>query len=553
MTDAKPVRVTWQSRWGLPIGYASTSEELARALLARRVDLSFRPTPWPRRSRIEDHVLDAIASRPPYDDAPQVSYEQADLFFHGHPGYRIGFTMLEVDGIPRRWADSCNRMDEVWTPSRWGAERFQASGVTKPIRVVPLGYDASRFAPASGARRASPRFTFLSVFEWGERKAPEILLRAYAAAFAGPEKNDVLLVVRANNHDGHVNVPQQMEDLGLPRNGPPVAFLYNTHIRASQLATLYQGADAFVLPSRGEGWGMPILEAMACGLPVIATPWSGPSEFLHDGVGLSRRRQGASFPADAKCPYYEGFRWADPDLDDLVAKTAPRVHAPRGGLREGRRRRAGGRRPLDVGAHGGPRRGASARDRRLTRLLVGLLYFRREPSSVPDDEWVSARVEKARHEREMALAAVRRLEDEVAEPLLPRRRARGRPRRAEEPDGGGRSVRRGRQGVGAVAGDPVAARSRGPEVVSDAEELDRLRKEAAELRSLVRELSAQQAAAIAVLPLETALALARGRRGGPRPAVPPRALGRDDRDDARGRRVRDGAPLADGSRRRENA
>lgn len=319
MTAGKPVRVTWQSRWGLPIGYASTSEELARALLARGVDLSFRPTPWPRRSRIEDPVLDAIAKRPPYEDVPQVSYEQADLFFHEHRGYRIGFTMLEVDGIPRHWAESCNRMDEVWVPSHWGAEKFAESGVTKPIRVVPLGYDAGRFGPEAGARRASRRFTFLSIFEWGERKAPEILLRAYAAAFAGREKDDVLLVVRANNHDGHVNVAEQIEALGLPDDGPPVALLYNIHVRARQLAMLYRGADAFVLPSRGEGWGMPILEAMACGLPVIATPWSGPSEFLHDGVGYPLAVKGL-VNADAKCPYYEGFRWAEPDLDDLVAK-----------------------------------------------------------------------------------------------------------------------------------------------------------------------------------------------------------------------------------------
>jgi glycosyltransferase involved in cell wall biosynthesis len=39
---------------------------------------------------------------------------------------------------------------------------------------------------------------------------------------------------------------------------------------------LYGGADAFVLPTRGEGWGLPILEAMAAGVPAIATNWSGP-------------------------------------------------------------------------------------------------------------------------------------------------------------------------------------------------------------------------------------------------------------------------------------
>ncbi|MGZ5380689.1 MAG: glycosyltransferase family 4 protein [Thermoanaerobaculia bacterium] len=313
------VRATWQSRWGLPLGYAIHSEEMALALLARGVDLSFRATPWPRTSHITDPTLQAIARRAPYDDAPQVSYEQADLFYVQHPGHKIGFTMLEVDGIPREWAASCNRMDEIWVPSRWGAERLAESGVTVPIRVVPLGYDPRRFLPLTGAPRASRRFTFLSVFEWGERKAPDVLLRAYAAAFAGPEKEEVLLLLRANNHDGHVDVAAEIEALGLPNDGPPVAMLYNNQIRPSQLGTIYRGADAFVLPTRGEGWGMPILEAMACGLPAIATPWSGPSEFLNDGVGYPIAVRGL-VAADAKCPYYKGFRWADPDPDDLVAK-----------------------------------------------------------------------------------------------------------------------------------------------------------------------------------------------------------------------------------------
>ena len=317
MTDEKRLRVTWQSRWGLPIGYAIHSEEIALQLIAQGVDLSYRPTPWPRASIIENPVLDAISERPPYADAPQISYEQADLFYTAHRAWKIGWTMLEVDGIPRRWADFCNRMDEIWVPSRWGAERFAECGVTRPIRVMPLGYDPLRFRPDLPAARASERFTFLSVFEWGERKAPETLLRAWASAFTAAD--DVLLLLRVNNYDGHVKVHEQIEALNLPEDGPPVALLYNHHIAGRQLGTLYRSADAFVLPTRGEGWGMPILEAMACGLPVIATAWSGPSEFFHEGVGYPVALKGL-VAADAKCPHYAGFRWADPDVDDLAAK-----------------------------------------------------------------------------------------------------------------------------------------------------------------------------------------------------------------------------------------
>jgi glycosyltransferase involved in cell wall biosynthesis len=310
-----PLRVTWQSRWGLPIAYSIHSEEMAVHLLRRGVELSYRRTPWPRRIQVTDPELAAVADRPPFEDAPQISYEQADLFFTAHRGYKVGFSMLEVDGIPRSWVAACNRMDEIWVPSRWGAGRFAACGVTRSIHVMPLGFDPVRFHPNVPFSRTSDRFTFLSLFEWGERKAPELLLRAFASAFTA--KDDVLLLLCVSNFDGHVNVPDAIERLGLPADGPPVAILYNQHLRARQLGSLYRSADAFILPTRGEGWGMPILEAMATGLPAIATAWSGQTEFFHEGVGypIPVKRL---VPADAKCPYYEGFRWADPDFDALV-------------------------------------------------------------------------------------------------------------------------------------------------------------------------------------------------------------------------------------------
>jgi glycosyltransferase involved in cell wall biosynthesis len=307
--------VIWQSRWGIPNGYAITSEELALSLIERGVSLAHRPTPWHLPGTLRDARLVEAASRPLPAGAVQVSYDQADLFYTAHGGYKIGYTMLEVDGLPAEWVAACNRMDEVWTPSHWGRNVFAASGVTRPIRVMPLGIDPARFNAQVPARRLPKRYVFLSVFEWGERKAPETLLRAYTRAFS--RRDDVLLLLRINNFDGHVSVPGQIAALGLKRDAAPIAILHNRQIARDQLASLYRSADCFVLPTRGEGWGMPILEAMACGLPVIATDWSGQTEFFHGGVGypLPSRKL---IPAEARCPYYEGFRWADPDEDVLV-------------------------------------------------------------------------------------------------------------------------------------------------------------------------------------------------------------------------------------------
>ena len=63
---------------------------------------------------------------------------------------------------------------------------------------------------------------------------------------------------------------------------------------------------------------MPILEAMACGLPVIATDWSAQCDFMNHGNAYPIQVE-RIVPAEAKCPYYKGFGWAQPSYEHLRA------------------------------------------------------------------------------------------------------------------------------------------------------------------------------------------------------------------------------------------
>ncbi|MCG8351764.1 MAG: glycosyltransferase, partial [Chloroflexales bacterium] len=210
-------------------------------------------------------------------DRPQVVYAPGDQFVKNSGAYRIGFTMIEVDQLPTSWVEQANQMDEIWTPSSWGVEVCRHSGVDKPIYAAPLGVDAERFQPALPRTRLADRTVFLSVFEWGIRKGWDILLRAYRAAFRSTDP--VLLLLKVDCRSPTHNPLSELAQL-LPAPSPPVGVIYNQPLSLPQLIELYQGADCFVLPTRGEGWGMPVLEAMACGVPAIATSWSGLTTFL---------------------------------------------------------------------------------------------------------------------------------------------------------------------------------------------------------------------------------------------------------------------------------
>jgi glycosyltransferase involved in cell wall biosynthesis len=216
--------------------------------------------------------------------------------------------MLEVDGFPAEWVRQANRMDEVWVPSEFNRQGFLRSGLKRPAYVVPLGVDVNYFHPAMKAHpNPMGEFVFLSLFEWGERKEPWLLLKAFNDVFSAREP--VRLLCKIMNRDPSVRIKEEIQRLRLKPSGGRVSYLFNLEFPHYQLASLYRSADCLVAASRGEGWNMPLIEAMACGLPAIATEWGA-------GIGYPLRSR-RTVPAVAKCPYYAGFSWADPDPDHL--------------------------------------------------------------------------------------------------------------------------------------------------------------------------------------------------------------------------------------------
>jgi glycosyltransferase involved in cell wall biosynthesis len=207
-------------------------------------------------------------------------------------------------------------LDEVWTPTEFNRIGLIESGVKKPVHVIPLGVDPEHFHP--NVTRVAPRndaFVFVANFEWGERKCPELLLSMFNRTFRRSE--NAVLVCKVTNRNPAIDAPNEIRALGLDDRGGPIHVIYNRELPHYQLATLYRSADCYVSTTRGEGWGLPLLEAMACGLPAIATNWGGHTAILDPADSYPLRIRGTT-PAVALCPYYTGFSWADPDPDHLA-------------------------------------------------------------------------------------------------------------------------------------------------------------------------------------------------------------------------------------------
>ncbi len=236
-------------------------------------------------------------------------------------------TMFESDRIPAEWIDACNGYDYLWVPSEFHVAAFARSGVDKSkLRILPEAIDAELYRQQSESLwpRGNSGFTFLSTFVWQPRKAWDILLEAYCREFSSGENTSLILKVFPD----HGQSPEAIEAeawgfiqnrLGLTRDGAPSIRFVHDSIPVNDMPRMYHSADCFVLPTRGEGWGRPLMEAMACGLPVIAPTFGGQSAFMNsDNAYIVDHTVVPVSPEVAEqYPKFAGHNWAEPSLSHL--------------------------------------------------------------------------------------------------------------------------------------------------------------------------------------------------------------------------------------------
>ena len=246
------------------------------------------------------------------------------------PGTKLYcYTLFETDRCPKNWDFS--RFEKIYVFSEWNRKTWLDNGFkwAKRLDVLPFGIQKDLFCPVGGNMTVlnASGYKFITSGDFTERKNFEALIEAYTTEFKRNE--DVCLIMKVHfggfTQKHKLNLINKIKQLAFMHNqNPPRILFFGDKIKTEDLPMFYRGGDCFVLPSRGEGLGMCVQEAMACGLPTITTGWSAMTDYVKDGEnGLFidyNLETIDNINFINKCPHALNHKWAEVSIEDLKKK-----------------------------------------------------------------------------------------------------------------------------------------------------------------------------------------------------------------------------------------
>lgn len=244
----------------------------------------------------------------------------------GH--FNVGLFCWETDKVPAQWVAELNRMQLIIVPTKANWEACKRSGVGAPIEIIPYTFEHGRFTESPSPIFFPIRndaFKFLSIFQYSKKKGFDTLLKAYLAEFSADD--NVMLVVKTyfTPHDTPehqqkiLQLIQTMKGLLRRKSYAPIHVIHGVST-PQEIDALYASTDCYVLPSRGEGWGVPHFDATAWGRPAIAVKGTGPEEFIKPEFGwLCDGHVSPVFdmPHPLEYLYTGDENWIEPNCGDL--------------------------------------------------------------------------------------------------------------------------------------------------------------------------------------------------------------------------------------------
>jgi glycosyltransferase involved in cell wall biosynthesis len=191
----------------------------------------------------------------------------------------------EFSSLRKDFVDIFNQANEIWTPSNFSRNAFVNSGVDfDKVQIIPNGINPDLFKPFGKKYnlQTSKKLKFLYVGGTIYRKGIDILLGSYIKAFTNSD--NVCLVIKDMGSKSFYNGQTAQDMISNIKNNikaPEIEYIDND-LNEIEIASLYRACDVLVSPYRGEGFSLPTLEAMACGLPVIVTEGGATDDFTDE-------------------------------------------------------------------------------------------------------------------------------------------------------------------------------------------------------------------------------------------------------------------------------
>ena len=217
------------------------------------------------------------ASQESADNDINISFVGVNLHDHFR-GKNIHWIVFETTKPAEQIMVNLRTAHQVWVPSAWARDVLIANGLpSSQVHVVHEGVDPDKYYPRFSDVSTNP-FVFLFVGKYEERKCLEETLKAFADTYGKDPSTE--LIVKSGYFIDDPDRTRRLYDYVNSLSCENIKVIY-AGVNDVDLWNLYRGANAFVFPSRGEAWGLPLIEAAAMGVPLITTMWSGQTEFLN--------------------------------------------------------------------------------------------------------------------------------------------------------------------------------------------------------------------------------------------------------------------------------
>jgi glycosyltransferase involved in cell wall biosynthesis len=238
---------------------------------------------------------------------------------------KIGYLAWEESIFPRKIIEEFNReLHGLMVTSEHVLQVMRNSGLTIPIINVSEGINQNLLKSEEYKLKTKKNYKFLHISSGLPRKGVDVLIKAFTEEFGATE--DVSLIIKTYRNESNI-IPELMQNLD-KGNSPEIEVIYDLNLTEGHIASLYEQSDSVVIPSRAEGFGLPVAEAMLKQIPVVTTGYSGQMDFVSDENAWLIDYE--LVRAESQLDLHNSY-WAEPDIEQLK-KTMRHLFENRGEL-----------------------------------------------------------------------------------------------------------------------------------------------------------------------------------------------------------------------------